>query len=222
MCPIGNMGLFGQVSKRAYFINIRLTFSTKMNERLNGLLKRGWQLLASLARSMSKMYIPAQSSYIKHNLSACGGGDTAHMGDNDFEKKRDLILFLLKQADKIEGRTRFQKMIFLGQKELGLPELFGFKKYHYGPYSQELADIIQSLVLRGDLKETIEDFGNTIKYNYELGSKAETETDVDFNREKIDIETLKRLGNLPLDLILTYVYDKYCPGEGFNIRVQVE
>ena len=139
----------------------------------------------------------------------------------EFEERRHLLIWLLQQAGEIEGRTRFQKMVFLGQKELGLPKLFAFKKYHYGPYSQDLADTIQSLVLQGDIAENISIDGDVIEYRYKLRDKDMTGLENEFQISVDAIETLKRLRTVPLNLILTYVYENYCPKQGVEIRVQV-
>ncbi len=181
----------------------------------NGLLRKGWRLLASLVRSGRKMYIPSRStSRNEPNSQACGGGDTVHMSEEDFEKKSELVLSVLKQVGKIEGRTRFQKMIFLGQQELGLRKSFDFSRHYYGPYSPDLADVIETLMLHGDVIEEKEQLGDYIKYSYSLSRSEEVGISDRYITDEQSLETLKKLSRTRLDLILAYVYKKYCPKQG--------
>lgn len=135
--------------------------------------------------------------------------------DTDFEKKRDLILWILKHVGTIEGRTRFQKMVFLGQQELGLPKTFQFSKSYYGPYSIDLADIIEELILHGDIVEEVQDTGFYIKYSYAL--RDEKEKIKDFKVDKKEFKLLKGLATAPLKSILAYVYQEYCPQQKLEI-----
>jgi uncharacterized protein YwgA len=132
--------------------------------------------------------------------------------DAGFEKKRDVVLFVLQQVGKIEGRTRFQKMIFLGQEELGLPKLFDFRRHYYGPYSSDFSDTIEKLISRGDLLEDVDDSqGYYIKYWYALSEQAKTETLGQYEIGTKQKQMLKELARIPLSSILAYVYQKYCP-----------
>ena len=60
-----------------------------------------------------------------------------------------ILLNLIGITGTVEGKTRFQKLIFLAQREFGLKAAYEFQKHHYGPYSFGLSD---------DLK-TLEDWG---------------------------------------------------------------
>ena len=78
----------------------------------------------------------------------------------------DVILFLL-YADRnpIQGRIKQQKEVFLALKlvfdKLSIQPV-GFKKYRYGPYSEEVCDTIDQLVFSNHLevsgKKTSNDF----------------------------------------------------------------
>lgn len=126
--------------------------------------------------------------------------------------QKEFILELLSGLGKIEGRTKFQKIVFLGQMELGLPELFKFDKYHYGPYSWGLTEILEDLIATGYIIEDNEKRGDYVSYVYSPADFALT--DVDLSARYISekkIETLKKISELPRSAIIEYVYRKYPP-----------
>lgn len=96
------------------------------------------------------------------------------------EKEREILdniflvlssLFLHKLP--IKGRTRFQKTVFLLKRKYGIPFDFKFVPYYYGPYSEELAELISFLLALRLVKETTEYFGvGVVRYNYELTEKG--------------------------------------------------
>lgn len=135
------------------------------------------------------------------------------MQDEDYSgSRKEFILELLSRLGKIEGRTKLQKIVFLGQMELGLPKLFEFDKYHYGPYSWELTETIEDLISTGQIKEERESCGDYITYVYRLsdfGLTVMEKPDRYISEEKI--ETLKKLSELPRSTIIEYVYRKYLP-----------
>jgi len=59
----------------------------------------------------------------------------------------------LHTAGTVRGKTKLQKLIFLMQEDLRkhLPgeEYYDFKPYYYGPFSKELLDDAELLVLQG-------------------------------------------------------------------------
>lgn len=131
------------------------------------------------------------------------------IGENQRER---YLLTILKHVGKIEGRTRFQKMIFLGQEELGLPQLFDFSIHYYGPYSVELTRAIERLLSQGYIVEDVEEIGDYIRYTYRLSERGKAEAE----RERAEIsdesiQILKTLSEAPLSAILAYVYSKYIP-----------
>jgi uncharacterized protein YwgA len=58
---------------------------------------------------------------------------------------------------RLYGKTRLQKLFFIfqkrGEKAKLLDPVFEFKIYHYGPYSKDLADVVDSLVRQRLLEE---------------------------------------------------------------------
>jgi uncharacterized protein YwgA len=73
----------------------------------------------------------------------------------------------------IKGRTRFQKTIYLLQKEYDVSFDFDFRPYYYGPYSDELSDIFSLLRAMNFVEERTEYFGMGItRYSYRLTEKG--------------------------------------------------
>lgn len=90
-------------------------------------------------------------------------------GTELFAKRFYLVTRLVQEMGKIEGRTRFQKLIFIIQNDFNVPPLFDFRKYHYGPYADEFADFLYELVALGVIKESKEEIDDEVKqYVYEL------------------------------------------------------
>ena len=121
------------------------------------------------------------------------------------------VLKILYELGGVKGRTKLQKLIFLGQEELGLPPIFSFDKYHYGPYSWDLTEVIDDLVASGDIKEDTRMIGDYISYSYVPTKKISKSDFKDIEMSPTTIETLRKIKKLPLKSILSYVYRKYLP-----------
>lgn len=70
------------------------------------------------------------------------------------KKLLPLALLDLSESGSIEGITRFQKLVFLAQKEVLGTEEYPFEPGSYGPFSKELYDDIDQLEQRGFLRLT--------------------------------------------------------------------
>jgi len=67
-------------------------------------------------------------------------------GKRMYEKEKAIILYLLKRIKNIPGRKAFQKLIyFISEK---IPLSFDFRLYWFGPYSRELSNVLDDLILR--------------------------------------------------------------------------
>lgn len=133
------------------------------------------------------------------------------------EMKQLKILKFLEIAEKIEGKTKFQKMIFLGKREYGLDVGYTFEKYNYGPYSEELSRNLESLIDLGFIavKEEIFDTEGHfpgVKNTYFITERGEKVLDREiFNEEettKVN-KILTRWNNKSYKEIIDYVYSKY-------------
>jgi uncharacterized protein YwgA len=95
----------------------------------------------------------------------------------------------------IEGRTRFQKIVYLLKKKFQMPFDFNFKPYYYGPYSEELSDLITFLTALKLVEEKTDYFGKgIIRYNYELTDKGKRYCEK--FKESADRETLDDIKKL--------------------------
>jgi uncharacterized protein YwgA len=73
----------------------------------------------------------------------------------------------------VRGRTRFQKMIYLLKEKYEIPFDANFKPYYYGPYSEEIADILTLLNALKFTEEKTEYLGMGItRYKYQLTDKG--------------------------------------------------
>ena len=117
---------------------------------------------------------------------------------------KEKILALLKLAgNKIEGRTKFQKLIYI-LKNHGVDFSEKFKYHHYGPYSLDLQLEIEELVDSGEIKET-----SANPYVYKLDPKVVDNIDNTMLRGKKSlVERLNSQDYRVLELIATIYYLK--------------
>jgi uncharacterized protein len=125
------------------------------------------------------------------------------------DRQKKFLLEFFAGLGEVDGRTKLQKIVFLGQQELGLKKIFDFNEYYYGPYSEELTDILEQLIRSGDIIENIEMHDDYVKYTYHL-SKFTGIPDETVIPENI-MDSLKRLSGVPRKKIIDYVYRKYLP-----------
>lgn len=74
---------------------------------------------------------------------------------------------LISLAGEIKSRKRVQKIICLLQAA-GMKWNVEFRLHHYGPYSTEIAGLLDELASRGILEEVEESNGVGVQYNYRL------------------------------------------------------
>jgi uncharacterized protein YwgA len=78
---------------------------------------------------------------------------------------------ILEVAQKLSGRIRVQKLTYLLQQK-GLSDLaeVEFVYHHYGPYSEDVADVLSRAVRSGVFAEKAESFDDEWqRYEYSLG-----------------------------------------------------
>lgn len=130
-------------------------------------------------------------------------------------KKSDLILLLLHGDDSfpIEGMTRFEKLVFLTQKEVleQLDEIklkFNFEPDRFGPLATELYDEIDFLKSVDMVKEESPNrFTITEKGKRFVGDKISQRV---HEKLRTDIESIKNQhGKEKLDDLLKYVYSNF-------------
>lgn len=94
-----------------------------------------------------------------------------------------LLLLTANFLKKVEGRKRFQKIIFLLQEEHGIEFGYRFSSYLYGPYSAQLQNDIDMLARMGYLKAS--------KVNYlffyeisPLGQKNASQIETEYGEDR--------------------------------------
>lgn len=133
----------------------------------------------------------------------------------ELDKKEKLLLYVLYFVGAVYGRTYIQKLFFLIEKELFRDTNFNFIKYHYGPFSRELNDMLSQLVTERFVIEKLNvTKGLNIGHNYRLSSTTKTLVENFINKEDKDkIEILKefceKYKNYTPSEILKLVYLKY-------------
>ncbi len=135
------------------------------------------------------------------------------MPEDLFKRRSELLSAVLRHVGTVHGRTRLQKMIFLAQKELGVEPLFDFQKHYYGPYSGDLTETLERMISRGDIVEEIEEVGDAIRYSYSLSEDADKfiKPIESFGLSPDSHDTLRKLSQISLTALLSYVYQKYLP-----------
>lgn len=129
------------------------------------------------------------------------------------------LLKLLDLANKIECKTKVQKLIFLAEVEEKAPLTYNFERYHYGPFSFELSDDLNALKQTGFIEEKQVIIGSSegfpiVKSTFNLTEDGKRE--IAKNEEKINHEAVnsinsivKKWNDVPLEEVLNYVYSKY-------------
>jgi len=105
-----------------------------------------------------------------------------------------LLLVTMRELGEVAGRTRLQKTIYLLRERFGVPFTLRFKPYYYGPYSDELSDIVENLVALGLVEENRRYLADgVVEYSYKL-----TDAGSGFLQTQISTDTLRKppLANL--------------------------
>jgi uncharacterized protein YwgA len=107
-----------------------------------------------------------------------------------------LIAFFGVNNSIVEGRTRIQKDICILKYRDQLPFNFEFESYFYGPYSEELADTIDTLVTSGILEQRTVRFPNgERRYDYKLTDEGNSMFKIIRSRLRNNQELMSTLKN---------------------------
>ena len=126
-----------------------------------------------------------------------------------YEQKKAFVTEIFQNLPKIEGRNKFQKLMFLGQKELSFPLYFAFTEQYYGPWSPELANLLDHLVSIGIITETTEIKEEDIIHTYRISETLHTKPEKTIPKDTIT--QLRKLEQVESSCITMYIYDKYPP-----------
>ena len=91
----------------------------------------------------------------------------------EISRKKELLLLTFLKYSNIDGRKRFQKLMYLAKFKFNIEVPFIFIKYFYGPFSKEMQEVLDKLVSVGLIKETkiINEFG-IVEYRYSLTDRG--------------------------------------------------
>jgi uncharacterized protein YwgA len=130
-------------------------------------------------------------------------------------------LLLSKHLGKVKGKTRFQKIVFLIQKEAETRRIqassFGYEIHHYGPYSAELSVTLEKLQSDHLLEEETEMTpSGYIRYVYSITEKgqkllsdAQKKGLVSPELERIIKKVIEEYGEKQLSDLVSDAYGKY-------------
>jgi uncharacterized protein YwgA len=119
-------------------------------------------------------------------------------------KDVDLLLALFHLCgNQVDGRKRLQKMVCVLKHKDNIPFSFTFKPYFYGPYSEELASLIEIMKGAGLLEEETSAIApGIVQYRYHLlkkGERAFQSSGLQVRRNLLSSlrNEVQRLSNLP-------------------------
>jgi uncharacterized protein YwgA len=120
-------------------------------------------------------------------------------------------------CDRVEGATRFQKLVFLTQQETAVPEQYPYHADNYGPFSPQLHGDLTELAQDGVLEQTTEtNAAGNQRYVYSITPAGIRTVRRALNRtEELrqlfdSVQQIKRAYNdEPLHHLLKYVYRNY-------------
>lgn len=106
-----------------------------------------------------------------------------------------LLASLLHYNKPIQGRTRLQKIVFLLKTVYGIPFSFSFRPYYYGPYSDELSNLMSFLNAINFTEERAEFLEpGIIRFNYILTERGKKYIEnVENNLDKETLEIIEKL-----------------------------
>lgn len=138
--------------------------------------------------------------------------------------KKILPLSLLYEANRnrIHGRTRFQKLVFLAQQRMESEGIqpYDYIAYDYGPFSKELLDALEEFQEEGLIEiEVTQTYDGTDKYIYSLTSQGveNFEENLEESPDSEDLETIRnvssdmidRFNKMPISELIDYVYNNH-------------
>lgn len=129
-------------------------------------------------------------------------------------KLDERIILLVHYLNKVYGRTFMQKFFFLEKMDLTKEAIPRYTKYHYGPFSMDVVNEINILVISKLLKENMKNFKGHEGHYYELTEQGELKAEEIIKKspqdelKEFEKFCLKYKGYKPSEL-LKLVYVKY-------------
>lgn len=132
-----------------------------------------------------------------------------------------ILATLLNSGGTFESATKLQKIAFLSIYENGLEVFTDFTWHHYGPFSRELQEEVDTLARKNLVKEKSINRTSYLGNDYTVkrlsltpqGKEIAERIVVAMNakNKKALLETIDKYGNRHLSQILQYVYSAYSP-----------
>ena len=130
-----------------------------------------------------------------------------------------LVAYIVKKYSELGerdlGRTILQKLCYFAEAK-GIPLEFRFGVYHYGPFSQEIFDVTENLLIDDVIKDVSDD---PRRSKYVPGSSCEVllkkfEKPVRKYKNQMDsvVQTFSKLDPTQIELVSTihYIHSSYC------------
>jgi uncharacterized protein YwgA len=130
-------------------------------------------------------------------------------------------LLLSEKLGKLHGKTRFQKLVFLVQKEAENKQVpassFNYEIYHYGPFSSELSETLEKLKTNELLDEDTEITANGYtRFVYHITRKGQKLVDnsrkkgiISNELENIISKIACNYGEMPLTELVAEAYHRF-------------
>jgi uncharacterized protein YwgA len=127
------------------------------------------------------------------------------MGNIEMFEELLIPLVLSEALGTLKGKTRFQKLVFLIQKEATAKNVqassFDYTLHYYGPFSSELSAVLENLKDTGLLEEKIEPTPNGYtRYVYSITDKG---------RKLVESSKEKKIISKKLEGIIKDVADEF-------------
>jgi len=150
--------------------------------------------------------------------------------NNEINQETDLAFLLFHHADEVEGTTKLQKLFFLLEQESAFNEVYDdveieFEPYKYGPFSEQIYDELEMLILWDVIEEEEMDTDvDSIRDESDKSSHANKRFTLTEKGEKVASEVNRSLDDdieeefeeivdeyldMSVDDLLEYVYKQY-------------
>lgn len=130
-----------------------------------------------------------------------------------------VVLYLIERLNGVLGKTHLQKILFLTdllatKKTNKQITVLDYKKYHYGPFAEQLQDYTQELKSKGLISEKELPFASDASKKYtryyfsKEGTSVKPQLLKNISSDKVMIidEVISSYGNLNLQEVLDIVY----------------
>lgn len=202
-------------------------------------LVRSYCRLRRIVRDGQRKRYNARIRYIQpRQFPVNSAAENKSLEATTMNAKRFLPLALLYASDgEIRGKTRFQKLAFLAEKDLEKHGIspYDFIAYDYGPFSKDILEETEALAEDG-LTEITErnTFGGDVRYDYRLTPKGTTSYEENRPSDSVEVSdqpeesderfrcihsiadnVVSDFGEMPVSNLINHVYSEY-PGYAKN------